>query len=144
MVTQVLLRDLTFGYREVGNYPTPYVLKILPDPWLLIFSYDQDHQRMVLASSRFNMRSATWKAGRDTTLWQYFPIGNLKKFKHPRRRSHARQQYISSVMTMYCDTPKDFIKSCTGGIHIITHSPLDLLIPLARKKYLSVIPLHKI
>ena len=74
-----------------------------------------------------------WKSGRDKMLWKCCPIGNSTKRNNPIRIRHTSQQYILYVMTMKCDIPRDFLKYNTDEIHTITHSPLDLLTPLARK-----------
>ena len=143
MADQVITRDLPFGYRDVGNDPTPYVYQEITGSMALNFSYTQDHQGVVLESSRFNRRSMIRKSGWDTMLWKCCPIENSTEINNPRIIRHTRQQYILYVMTMDCDIPRDFLKYNTGGIHTITHSPLHFLIPLARKKYLDVILLPK-
>ena len=62
----------------------------------------------------------------------------LDRMKTPPPKRDKRQQYILSFMTMECNISRDFLKSQSGGKHTSLHSPLDLLIPLARKRYLAV------
>ena len=62
MADQVLTRDLSFGYRDVGNDPNFYVYQEINGSMDLNFSYTQDHQGVVLESSRFNRRSVIWKS----------------------------------------------------------------------------------
>ena len=108
-------------------------LKRLKNPWIIFISYHQYHKGVVLESSSINNRGDICKSGQDTMLWQCCPIGNMKKRKHPRRRSHTRHQSILSVMTIDFDIPKDFIKYNNGGIHTIPHWHLNFLIPLEKK-----------
>ena len=63
MADQVLTRDLPFGYRDVGNDPTPYVYQEITGSMPLNFSYTQDHQGVVLELSRLNRRRVRWKPG---------------------------------------------------------------------------------
>ena len=44
---------------------------------------------------------------------------------------------------MECSTPRDFLKSQSGGKHTNLHPPQDILILLARKKDLTVYELQK-